>query len=335
VRYQPKTLLVTGGAGFIGSHFILYWLARYPTTRVINLDKLTYASNAEVLLPLQEQENYRFMQGDIGDEAMVSALLQEEAVDTIVHFAAESHVDRSIAGPDIFIQSNIVGTHNLLKCALAYWRNQNWGQDACRFHHISTDEVYGSLQHDDAPFTESSPYQPNSPYSASKAASDHVVRAYRETYQLPTTLSNCSNNYGPHQHAEKLIPTVIAALQKRQPIPVYGDGSNIRDWLYVEDHCQAIDVILHKGQVGQCYNVGGECEISNLSLVKHLCQHYDQMMGTTQSEQLIEFVTDRPGHDWRYAIDISKIGTQLVWRPQTVLSKGLERTIHYYVDPDL
>ena len=332
MRYQPKCLLITGGAGFIGSQFILYWLKHYPEAVIVNLDKLTYAANLDHLTAVADRPNYHFVHGDIIDTTLVTQLLTEYQIDTVVHFAAESHVDRSISGPDEFIETNVMGTHSLLKAALAHWKQYDLSPAHCRFHHISTDEVYGTLVAEDPAFTEQSPYQPNSPYSASKAASDHVVRAYHHTYGLPVTTSNCSNNYGPHQHAEKLIPTVIRSLQQRQPIPVYGDGSNIRDWLYVEDHCQAIDRILHQGEIGQVYNVGGEHEVSNLALVKQLCQHYDQLAGTTDSEKLIHFVTDRPGHDWRYAIDIHHIKQTLSWQPLTQFDQGLAKTLKYYLE---
>ncbi len=332
MAYQPKHLLVTGGAGFIGSQFIVYWLKHHPDTVIVNLDKLTYAADLNHLSAVADLPNYHFVPGDIIDTVLVTRLLQEYQLDTVVHFAAESHVDRSISGPDAFVQTNVVGTHSLLKAALAYWKQFDLNSARCRFHHISTDEVYGMLVADDPAFTEQSPYRPNSPYSASKAASDHIVRAYHHTYGLPVTTSNCSNNYGPHQHAEKLIPTVIRSLQQRQPIPVYGDGSNIRDWLYVEDHCQAIDRIVHQGEIGQVYNVGGECEISNIALVTKLCQHYDHLTGEKDSAQLISFVTGRPGHDWRYAIDIEYIKQTLAWAPRTNLEQGLQNTLLYYLN---
>jgi len=332
MTYQPKLVLITGGAGFIGSKFIVYWLKHYSDSVIVNLDKLTYAANLDHLTSLADLPNYHFVRGDIIDTALVDQLLHEHHIDTIVHFAAESHVDRSISEPEAFINTNVIGTHSLLKAALSYWEKYQLDPARCRFHHISTDEVYGTLAATTPAFTEQSPYQPNSPYSASKAASDHIVRAYHHTYGLPATISNCSNNYGPHQHAEKLIPTVIRSLQQCQAIPVYGDGSNIRDWLYVDDHCQAIDCILHHGEVGQVYNVGGECEISNLGLVRKLCQLYDQKTGKKDSEQMISFVTDRPGHDRRYAIDIQRIKQTLHWQPLIRLNQGLDKTIDYYLE---
>ena len=313
-------MLVTGGAGFIGVNFVRYLLARDTAINIVNLDKLTYAGNKN---HLPNDARHHFVQGDICDANLVAILLEKYAIDTIVHFAAESHVDRSISRPRTFIETNVLGTLTLLQCA----REKN-----CRFHHISTDEVYGSLNKTDSPFTETHPYQPNSPYSASKAGSDHLVRAFGHTYGLPVTISNCSNNYGPYQHAEKLIPTVINACLQQKPIPVYGDGSNIRDWIFVTDHCEAIDCIIRNGQCGETYNVGGECEISNIDLIKMICDLMDTYFSAQQSHKdLIRFVTDRAGHDWRYAIDNHKINTTLSWQPKIDLKKGLEKTVDFFI----
>ncbi|EKD77362.1 MAG: hypothetical protein ACD_42C00360G0002 [uncultured bacterium] len=319
--HAPKNMLVTGSAGFIGSHFVRDELSRDANLRIVSLDKLTYAGNKNNLLGLNPDQHV-FIQGDIGDEALVLKILQEYTIDTIVHFAAESHVDRSIIDPSAFIQTNIVGTFNLLQ----YAREKN-----CRFHHISTDEVYGELKNGDAPFTETHPYQPNSPYSASKAGSDHLVRAFAHTHQLPVTISNCSNNYGPHQHPEKFIPTIIRACFSNQKIPIYGDGSNIRDWIFVNDHCEAVSCIIRHGKLNHTYNIGGECEISNIDLAKQICTLMDVRFPENQPhEKLIRFVTDRLGHDWRYAINNQKIKSELGWKPATDLKAGLEKTMAFY-----
>ncbi|HET7306602.1 MAG TPA: dTDP-glucose 4,6-dehydratase [Gammaproteobacteria bacterium] len=328
-----RRLLVTGGAGFIGSNFVHHWLAKYPKDRVVVLDALTYAGNIENLAPARDNKNFRFIHGNICDEPLVDRIMAEEAIDTVVHFAAESHVDRSIDGPDPFIETNVVGTHVLLKAAKRAWID---GKHAgpCRFHHVSTDEVYGTLGFDDPPFTEQTPYSPNSPYSASKAASDHLVRAYHSTYGLPVTISNCSNNYGPYQHPEKLIPLMLSHGMQGKPLPVYGKGANIRDWLYVEDHCTAIDAILQNGRVGETYNIGGNCEMQNLELVKQLCGLLDELWPDSPHaphHELITFVTDRLGHDLRYAIDGSKIRRELGWEPAETLPSGLRRTARFYV----
>ncbi len=264
-------LLVTGGAGFIGTNFVHYWLREHPADRVVVLDALTYAGNRANLAPVEGEKNFRFVHGNICDTALVEKLLREHQLDVIVHFAAESHVDRSIAGPDAFIETNVYGTHSMLKAARQVWLEEQ-SVPRHRFHHVSTDEVYGSLAPDEAPFAETTPYAPNSPYSASKAASDHLVRAYHHTYELATTTSNCSNNYGPYQFAEKLIPLIITRILNGEPIPVYGDGRNIRDWLHVEDHCRAIDLILARGRIGEVYNVGGQSERENIAIVRELCQ---------------------------------------------------------------
>jgi dTDP-glucose 4,6-dehydratase len=328
--YQPKNMLVTGGAGFIGSNFIRHALANETDINIINLDKLTYAGSIENLRHLPHAERHHFVQGDICDATLVRHLLQHHHIDTIVHFAAESHVDRSISSPQSFVETNVLGTFSLLEAARQYWQQSN---DAYRFHHISTDEVYGSLQTNDPAFTESTAYQPRSPYSASKAGSDHLVQAYHYTYGLPVTISNCSNNYGPYQHTEKFIPTIVRAALEAKPIPVYGQGKNIRDWLYVDDHCRAIMAILKLGKVGETYNIGGNNEWENLSLVKYICdlidQHYPQQQ---PSASHVTFVADRPGHDFRYAIDDDKIRQQLQWQPLETLKTGLIKTIRFFAD---
>jgi dTDP-glucose 4,6-dehydratase len=322
-------LLVTGGAGFIGTNFVHYWLERHPGARLVVLDALTYAGHLANLDAAQGRAEFRFVRGDIRDTALVEELLRDERLDTIVHFAAESHVDRSIEGPDAFLDTNIMGTHSMLKAARRVWLE---GKSAAphRFHHVSTDEVYGSLGPDDAPFTESTPYAPNSPYSASKAASDHLVRAYHHTYGLTTTISNCSNNYGPYQFAEKLIPLMIAQLLAGKDLPVYGDGLNIRDWLHVEDHCRGIDAVLKEGRAGEVYNIGGNSECRNIDLVKMLCRIVDEHVGG-QSGKLIRYVKDRPGHDRRYAIDAAKIRRECGFAPQIALEAGLRSTVAWYL----
>lgn len=321
----PQKMLVTGSAGFIGSNFVHQELQRYPEVEIISLDKLTYAGDLKNLANLPNSDRHTFIQGDIGDEKLVRDIFIQHAIDTVVHFAAESHVDQSIAHPRKFIETNILGTFTLLQCAKDY-RCQ-------RFHHISTDEVYGSLQKNDAPFTEKNPYRPNSPYAASKASSDHFVRAFAHTYGLPITLSNCSNNYGPHQHPEKFIPTVIRACLEDKSIPIYGDGSNIRDWIYVTDHCAAVSAIIREGKLNHTYNVGGQCEVSNLQLAEMICQLMDERFPNRAPHcQHIQFVTDRLGHDWRYAIDNKKIEKELSWRPMISLKNGLQETISYYCE---
>lgn len=320
-------MLLTGAAGFIGSNFVRYELAHDPDVQIISFDKLTYAGNLKNLSGLNNSR-HRFLQGDICDHALMLKIFNDYHIDTIVHFAAESHVDRSITNPFDFVQTNVMGTLSLLQAAKTTWENK---QSQRRFHHISTDEVYGMLTKNDPPFTEKNPYQPNSPYAASKAGSDHLVRAFAHTYQLPITLSNCSNNYGPYQHSEKLIPTIIHACLQQQSIPIYGDGSNIRDWIFVTDHCAAVHHIIRKGYLGETYNVGGECEMNNLTLAKTITTLMDAIYPQNQPhEKLITFVTDRPGHDWRYAIDNHKIKTQLGWRPNTSIIEGLKKTIEFY-----
>ena len=325
-------LLVTGGAGFIGANFVQYWLAQHPQDRVVVLDALTYAGNMASLAGCLDQDNFRFVHGDIGDQDLVETLLSEEGLDTVVNFAAESHVDRSIHGPDPFVTTNVVGTHSLLKAAKKVWLDEGGGRPH-RFHHVSTDEVYGSLTLEEPPFTETTAYAPNSPYSASKAASDHLVRAYHHTYGLPVTLSNCSNNYGPYQFPEKLIPLIILNILDKKPLPVYGDGRNVRDWIYVEDHNAAVRLILQRGADGQRYNVGGESERENIWIVHTLCDLVAQQRGTSAEENraLITHVKDRPGHDRRYAIDCSKIKRDLGWRQTTTFEEGLAATVRWYL----
>lgn len=330
---KMKQVLVTGAAGFIGSHFVAYLLTQNSDVTVYSYDKLTYAGNLENLHSVSKHPRHHFIHGDINDAEQVRSTLRKHHIDTIVHFAAESHVDNSIATPAIFFETNVMGTVNLLQAAKEYWLDeQKWLSEDVRFHHISTDEVYGSLSAEDPPFTEMTPYSPNSPYSASKAASDHAVRAYGKTFGLPITISNCSNNYGPHQHGEKLIPTVIRCCVENQPIPVYGDGRNCRDWLYVGDHCEAIYRILEKGSVGETYNVGGGYEVDNLSLIKTICECMDTMYPEKSPHaKLIRFVSDRKGHDFRYAIDNQKIRETLNWQPTTEPHLGLKQTIDFYI----
>jgi len=329
-----KTYLVTGGSGFIGSNFILRQ-RRLGRARIVNLDLLTYAGNPMNLKPLQSDKEYVFVHGNIGDRKLVRDMLEEYRPHAILNFAAESHVDRSIDGPEDFIQTNILGTFHLLEETRRYWGGLSSDEKRdFRFLHVSTDEVYGSLGQEDPAFKEDTPYAPNSPYSASKAASDHLVRAYHHTYGLPVLTTNCSNNYGPRQFPEKLIPLVILNATKGKKLPIYGDGLNIRDWLYVEDHCEALEVVLEKGRVGQTYNIGGKCEKTNLDLVRTVCRLLDEMLPESlykPHESLITFVKDRPGHDRRYAIDCSKIERELGWYPKESLETGLRKTIEWYL----
>ncbi|MEM7263517.1 MAG: dTDP-glucose 4,6-dehydratase, partial [Planctomycetota bacterium] len=329
MEFTPQSILVTGGAGFIGSNFVTGLLARDSTVKVVDLDLLTYAGSPENLSEVDGNSRHVFVKGDICDAELVGRLFSEHEIDSVVHFAAESHVDRSIEGPAAFVQTNIHGTFTLLEAARKAWLDQKkWGPEECRFHHISTDEVYGTLSADDPPFSETTPYAPNSPYSAAKASSDHLARAYFHTYGLPLVTTNCSNNYGPRQHMEKLLPTVIRACHLGQPIPVYGDGSNIRDWLYVTDHCDGIETVFRRGTPGECYNIGGDSEMANIDLVRAICRIMDQVDAKDDShESLITFVTDRPGHDWRYAIDGTKIRTELGWSPAETLESGLRKTV--------
>lgn len=332
--YTPRHVLVTGGAGFIGSHLVRYLLGTDPQLRVVTLDLLTYAGSLDHLADVLQEERHTFVQGDICDQTIVSRVLREHTIDTIVHLAAESHVDRSIAGPGAFIQTNIVGTYTLLEAARLWWLHEQGRQaQTCRFHHVSTDEVYGTLRPGEPAFAESTPYAPNSPYAASKAASDHLVRSYHRTYGLPTTTTNCSNNYGPFQHSEKLIPTIIRSCMAGKTIPVYGDGSNMRDWLYVEDHCRGIDTVLRRGHLGETYNIGGGNDWSNLAIVQRICALIAEITGTAEAtlRNLIAFVPDRPGHDWRYAIDITKIHNELGWLPVETFETGLRRTVEWYL----
>jgi len=329
-----KNILVTGGAGFIGSNFVRYVLREDPAVEIVNLDALTYAGSLENLRDLPDPDRHHFVQGDICDDQLIQRLLQEHEIDTIVHFAAESHVDRSIYGPQAFVRTNVQGTFVLLEAAKKAWLEDGTARDV-RFHHVSTDEVYGSLGPADPPFTETTPYAPNSPYAASKAASDHLVRAYAHTYGLPVTISNCSNNYGPYQFPEKLIPLMILRALRGEGLPIYGDGGQIRDWLYVEDHCEALWRVVRHGELGETYNIGGGNQPTNLQLVKMLCAILDDRLPESRyrpHESLIEFVADRPGHDRRYAMDIGKIRADLGWEPKQNLESGLERTVGWYLE---
>jgi len=342
-----KRILITGGAGFIGANFCHYWSSKYPQDQILVLDALTYAGHREHIRDLEVAESFNFIQGDIADEALLTRLFSEFKIDTVVHFAAESHVDRSIDGPDAFLQANIIGTHVLLKVAKRFWLD---GEPvvAHHFHHVSTDEVYGSLGDCDPAFTELTPYAPNSPYSASKAASDHLVRAYHHTYGLKVTTSNCSNNYGPYQDREKLIPLLIHKILQGESLPIYGDGKNIRDWLYVDDHCWAIDLILDRGVIGESYNVGGENEWQNIDIVNLICDLLDKQLqlqpklrekfpsspvyNGQQARDLITYVTDRAGHDRRYAIDPSKCHSELDYHPLYSFEQGIEKTLSWYLN---
>nr|WP_294841381.1 dTDP-glucose 4,6-dehydratase [uncultured Methylotenera sp.] len=329
-----NTILVTGGAGFIGSNFVLTWVKQGLGT-VVNLDKLTYAGNLDNLVSLEHNAHHVFVHGDIGDQHLVAKLLAEYKPRAVVNFAAESHVDRSIHGPEDFIQTNIVGTFHLLEAVRAYWGELNTADKAnFRFLHVSTDEVYGSLGKDDPAFTETTPYAPNSPYSASKASSDHLVRSYHHTYGLPTLTTNCSNNYGPYHFPEKLIPLVIHNALAGKPLPVYGNGLQVRDWLYVEDHCAAIRRVLEAGKVGEVYNVGGWNEKTNIDIVRTLCRMLDAKQPRVNGQSyadLITYVADRPGHDIRYAIDATKIATELGWKPAETFETGIEKTVNWYL----
>jgi dTDP-glucose 4,6-dehydratase len=346
MNFEPRNVLITGGAGFIGANFVRHWLGKSGTGRVVVLDALTYAGNIENLAGLDQDPRYVFVKGDICDEASVRALLEQHGIDTVVHFAAESHVDRSILGPDDFIRTNIVGTHSLLKAVKALWIERK-AVPAHRFHHVSTDEVYGSLGPTDAPFHEFTAYAPNSPYSASKASSDHLVRAYHETFGLDTTVTNCSNNYGPYQFPEKLIPLTIVNILLGKPLPVYGDGLQVRDWLHVEDHCVAIAQALTRGKSGEVYNVGGNSETTNIEIVRTLCGLVDERLtgsaellsafpvspaaGGKRAIDLITHVRDRLGHDRRYAINYTKAEKELGYAPARDLSKGLRATLDWYL----
>ena len=330
----PRRLLITGGAGFIGSNFVHYWSQTYPGDRIVVLDALTYAGNRNNLAGLESNENFRFVEGNICDRALVDRLFAEERIDTVAHFAAESHVDRSILAPDAFVQTNVIGTFTLLEAFRQHWPTIE-PQEQATFLHVSTDEVYGSLGPEDPAFSETTPYAPNSPYSASKAGSDHLVRAYYHTYGMPTRITNCSNNYGPYHFPEKLIPLMSINILLGKPLPVYGDGQNIRDWLYVGDHCSALDTVIHKGKSGETYNVGGNNEVKNIDLVHMLCDLMDELapsLPVTPARELITFVKDRPGHDRRYAIDSTKLKTELAWEPAVSVAEGLRKTVRWYLD---
>lgn len=335
-----KNILVTGGAGFIGANFVNFVLKAEPEVKIVNLDALTYAGSLENLKTLPDPSRHHFIRGDICDRPLVDRLLREYEIDTIVHFAAETHVDRSILGPEQFIQTNIVGTYTLLEAAKGYWLEGQTkpctqpGKDI-RFHHISTDEVFGSLEPDDPPFSETTPYAPNSPYAASKAASDHLVRSYGQTYGLPITITSCSNNYGPYQFPEKLIPLMVINALQGKPLPIYGDGQQIRDWLYVEDHCEAIWLVLHHGKRGETYNIGGGNQPTNLDVVETLCEIMDELLPESDQiphKSLMRTVPDRPGHDRRYAMDITKIQDQLGWAPRHTYAQGLLDTVKWYLE---
>jgi len=330
----PRHLLITGGAGFIGSNFVHYWSQTYPGDRIVVLDALTYAGNRNNLAGLEGNENFHFVEGNICDRALVDRLFAEERIDTVAHFAAESHVDRSILAPDAFVQTNVIGTFTLLEAFRQHWPTIE-PQEQATFLHVSTDEVYGSLGPEDPAFSETTPYAPNSPYSASKAGSDHLVRAYFHTYGMPTRITNCSNNYGPYHFPEKLIPLMSINILLGKPLPVYGDGQNIRDWLYVGDHCSALDTVIHKGKSGETYNVGGNNEVKNIDLVHMLCDLMDELapnLPKTPARELITFVKDRAGHDRRYAIDSTKLKTELAWEPTVSVSEGLRKTVQWYLD---
>lgn len=333
--YQPKRILVTGGAGFIGTNFVHYWLQQYPDSRVVVLDSLTYAGTRSNLAKLDDHLGFRFVHDTILNQERVEALLREEEIDTIVHFAAESHVDRSIYGPDAFFETNIIGTHSLLKAAKKVWMDEGNLEKAHRFHHVSTDEVYGTLALSDPAFTETTAYQPTSPYAASKACSDHIVNSYYHTYGLQITISNCSNNYGPWQYPEKLIPLTISNLLEGKSIPIYGDGQQIRDWLYVDDHNRGIALILNKGRVGETYNIGGNNEQTNMSLVTQLCSEMDKRYSDVAHfphDSLITHVADRPGHDRRYAVDTTKITIELGYQPIETFETGMRKTLEWYLE---
>lgn len=326
---QHKNIVITGGAGFIGSHVVRRFVKQYPDTIIWNLDKLTYAGNLENLKDIDQSPNYRFIKADITDADVINSLFETHQFDAVIHLAAESHVDRSISHPMEFVMTNVVGTVNLLNAARKLWNGQFEGKV---FYHVSTDEVYGELG-DEGKFLETTPYSPNSPYSASKASSDHFVRAYHHTYGLPVKISNCSNNYGANHFPEKLIPLMINNIMNKKPLPVYGKGENVRDWLFVEDHATAIDVIFHKGKIGETFNIGGNNEWKNIDLVRLLCKVMDTKLGRKEgeSEQLITFVGDRAGHDFRYAIDSGKLMRELGWQPSVTFEQGLEKTVDWYL----
>ncbi len=331
-----RRALITGGAGFIGSNFIRFLQDEEPDMDLINLDALTYAGSRENLKDLPDPERHVFLEGDICNRDLVDQIFIDHEIDLVVHFAAESHVDRSILGPEAFVHTNIHGTFTLLEAAKHSWSKRGWlGNKSLRFHHISTDEVYGTLGPEDPAFQETTPYAPSSPYAASKAASDHLVRSYFHTFDLPVTITNCSNNYGPYQFPEKLIPVMILNAQAGKPLPIYGDGQQIRDWLYVEDHCRAIWKVIREGIPGETYNVGGQNQPANLTIVREICSLLDEYRPKSQyvpHHQLIEHVRDRPGHDRRYAMNIEKISSQLSWNPTVTLQEGLRRTVRWYLN---
>lgn len=330
-----KNILVTGGAGFIGSNFVRFLLQNDPGVTIVNLDALTYAGSLENLKDIPDKNRHIFVHGDINDRLLLDGLLRKHRIDTVIHFAAETHVDRSIWEPGQFIQTNVLGTYHLLEAARSYWlEDSGISIEEVRFHHISTDEVFGSLKIGAPPFNENTPYAPNSPYAASKAASDHLVRAYGHTYGLPFSITNCSNNYGPYQFPEKLIPLIITNAIEGKPLPVYGDGKQIRDWLFVEDHCEAIWLVIQEGKTGETYTVGGDNQPTNLEVVNILCEILDQALPSSRykpHENLIQFVIDRPGHDRRYAMDITKIRRELGWHPRRSLQEGLMLTVEWYL----
>lgn len=327
-----KNILITGGAGFIGSHAVRHFVKKYPAYKIVNLDKLTYAGNLENLKDIENSENYVFIRGDITESELIESIFSEHNIDSVIHLAAESHVDRSIVSPMDFIQTNIIGTYTLLNAARKFWTTNDKQQTTNLFYHISTDEVYGSLG-STGYFTESTPYDPRSPYSASKASSDHLVMAYHHTYKLPVVITNCSNNYGPFQFPEKLIPLIIHNIVHQKPLPVYGKGENVRDWLFVQDHVEAMDAVFHKGKDGETYNIGGSNEWKNIDLVKKICSVMDGKLNQPPGncEKLITFVKDRAGHDMRYAIDSSKIQKELGWKPAHRFEEGIELTIDWYL----
>jgi dTDP-glucose 4,6-dehydratase len=330
---RARRIVITGGAGFIGSNFVYHWVRQYPEDRVVVLDALTYAGNRHTLAPLDANPNVRFVQADICDRARMDLIFAEEQIDTVAHLAAESHVDRSILGPGAFVQTNVVGSFTLLEAFRQHWISQGQPTDY-RFLHVSTDEVYGSLEPDDPAFSETTPYAPNSPYSASKAGSDHLARAYFHTYGMPTLITNCSNNYGPYHFPEKLIPLITINILMGKPLPVYGDGQNVRDWLYVGDHCSALDAVLHQGLPGETYNVGGNNEVKNIDLVHMVCDLMDELapsLPVRPSRDLITYVKDRPGHDRRYAINATKLKTELGWVPSHTVQTGLRETVEWYL----
>jgi dTDP-glucose 4,6-dehydratase len=345
---STKKLLVTGGAGFIGANFVHYWRRRRPHDTIIVLDALTYAGNVGSLEPLLSHSLLTFVHGDLADFELVAGLMRQHEINVVIHFAAETHVDRSLTGPDAFVETNLVGTHNLLKAARLTWLEEKLVDSFFRFHHVSTDEVYGSLGPDDPPFHEQSPYAPNSPYAASKAGSDHLVRAYHRSYGLPVVMTNSSNNYGPYQYPEKLVPLMLINALEGRPLPVYGDGLNVRDWLYVEDHCRGIEAALTNGTVGTCYNIGSNTEMRNIDVVKMICKAVDEAFVRDSSlrerfpnspsangasaRDLIFFVKDRPGHDRRYAIDASRIFRELGFQPKETFQSGLRKTIRWHLD---